>query len=105
MRLGSTSIWTQPLHPCLTLTFPTWMRSEESLLRFKQEGEIASTINHPRCVFVRATYEDQGQPYIVMELMTGKTLKDLSSESGPLDVADALRVIMDVLDGLVSAKR
>ena len=80
-----------------------WMRSEESLLRFKQEGEIASTINHPRCVFVRAADEDQGQPYIVMELMTGKTLKDLSSESGPLDVADALRVIMDVLDGLEEA--
>jgi serine/threonine protein kinase len=39
-----------------------WMRSEESLLRFKQEGEIASTINHPRCVFVRAADEDQGQP-------------------------------------------
>ena len=80
-----------------------WMRSEESLLRFKQEGEIASTINHPRCVFVRAADEDQGQPYIVMELMTGKTLKDLSSESGQLDVADAIRVIMDILDGLAEA--
>lgn len=77
-----------------------WMQSEESLLRFKQEGEIASTINHPRCVFVRAADEDQGQPYIVMELMTGKTLKDLSLESGQLHVADAIRVIMDVLDGL-----
>jgi uncharacterized RDD family membrane protein YckC len=80
-----------------------WMRSEESLLRFKQEGEIASTINHPRCVFVRAADEDQGQPYIVMELMTGKTLKDLSSDSGQLDVNDAIRAIMDVLDGLEEA--
>lgn len=80
-----------------------WSRSPESLQRFKMEGKIASAINHPRCVFVRAADEDQGVPYIVMELMTGKTLKDLSQESGKLPVDKAIRAIMDVLDGLEEA--
>ncbi len=67
------------------------------------EGRIASTINHPRCVFVKAADEDNGLPYIVMELMTGKTLKDLSQDSGPMPVNKAIQVIMDVLDGLEEA--
>lgn len=80
-----------------------WSRSPESLQRFKMEGRIASTINHPRCVFVKAADEDNGLPYIVMELMTGKTLKDLSQDSGPMPVNKAIQVIMDVLDGLEEA--
>lgn len=80
-----------------------WSRSPESLQRFKLEGKIASTINHPRCVFVKAADEDNGLPYIVMELMTGRTLKDLSQESGPLPINKAIQVIMDVLDGLEEA--
>lgn len=80
-----------------------WSRSPESLQRFKMEGKIASAINHPRCVFVKAADEDNGLPYIVMELMTGRTLKDLSQESGPMPVNKAIQVIMDVLDGLEEA--
>ncbi|MFN7844163.1 MAG: protein kinase domain-containing protein [Pirellula sp.] len=80
-----------------------WSRSAESLQRFKMEGKIASAINHPRCVFVKAADEDNGLPYIVMELMTGRTLKDLSQESGPMPVNKAIQVIMDVLDGLEEA--
>lgn len=82
---------------------PKWTNSSESLQRFKQEGKIASTINHPRCVFVKAADEDNGTPYIVMELMTGKTLKDLGQESGKLPVSKAVEAIMDVLDGLEEA--
>ncbi len=51
--------------------------SDEALQRFKQEGYIASQINHPHCVFVHRVDEDRGIPFIAMELMTGKTLKDL----------------------------
>lgn len=82
---------------------PQWKNSTESLQRFKQEGKIASTINHPRCVFVREVDEDQGNPYIVMELMTGKTLKDLVQESGMVSVSRAVQAILDVLDGLEEA--
>src|SRR5262249_47660637 len=51
--------------------------SPEALERFRQEGRIAGLISHPRCVFVLAADEEAGQPYIVMELMPGDTLRDL----------------------------
>lgn len=80
-----------------------YAKSAESLQRFKQEGAIASAINHPRCVFVKAADESQGQPYIVMELMTGKTLRDLVITAGKLTVREALAKVMDILEGLREA--
>ncbi len=82
---------------------PQWTRSAESLKRFKQEGEIAAAINHPRCVFVKSADEDQGKPYIVMELMSGETLKDLVNKEGLLTVKKAVSTIVDVLEGLEEA--
>jgi eukaryotic-like serine/threonine-protein kinase len=80
-----------------------WARSAESLKRFKQEGEIAAAINHPRCVFVKSADEDQGKPYIVMELMSGETLKDLVNTQGSLTIQQAVSAIVDVLEGLEEA--
>lgn len=87
----------------LKLLSPRWTQSAESLERFRQEGKIASTINHPRCVFVKAADEDNGQPYIVMELMSGRTLRDLKAEHDHLPIADAVRATLDVLEGLEEA--
>jgi serine/threonine protein kinase len=84
----------------LKLLSSKWSHSSASLQRFKQEGKIASAINHPRCVFVKAVDEDQGVPYIVMELMTGKTLKDLVKDQGPIPISKAVPIILDILDGL-----
>src|SRR5262245_37910231 len=58
--------------------------SPTSVERFKQEGLLASQLAHPRCVFVLAADADAGRPYIVMELMPGKTLKDVVDQRGPL---------------------
>jgi hypothetical protein len=87
-------------HVALKVLSNKWLNSPESLQRFKQEGRIASSINHPRCVFVKAADEDQGIPYLVMELMTGKTLKDLVRDQGPLSIKKAVPVILDILDAL-----
>ncbi len=59
----------------LKLLSPKWATSEDALKRFKQEGYIASQINHPHCVFVHRVDEDQGTPFIAMELMSGQTLR------------------------------
>ena len=79
--------------------------SEETLNRFRQEGRLASAIAHPRCVFVLAADEEAGRPYIVMELMPGATLNDLVNKNGPLPVEDAVRKILDVIEGLQEAHR
>jgi uncharacterized RDD family membrane protein YckC len=77
----------------------------DSVERFRREGRLASALTHPRCVFVYAADEDAGRPYIVMELMPGRTLADLARDRGPLPPDEAVAKILDVLDGLCEAHR
>ena len=77
--------------------------SPEAVERFRREGRLASTIAHPRCVFVLAADEEEGRPYIVMELMPGETLQSLVERSGPLPPREATGKILDVIEGLTEA--
>jgi serine/threonine protein kinase len=65
--------------------------SPDAVERFRREGRLASAISHPRCVFVHAADEENGRPYIVMELMPGPTLQDRLDQHGPLPVDEAGR--------------
>ncbi len=76
-----------------------------SVERFRQEGRLASQLSHPRCVFVLRADTDNGRPFIVMELMPGRTLKDEVDERGPLPVREAVESMLDVIDGLIEAHR
>jgi hypothetical protein len=85
------------------LIVPELTDSASALERFRQEGKLASSIVHPRAVFVLAADEDAGRPYIVMELMPGSTLADLVAEQGPLPPEAAITRILDVIEGLEAA--
>jgi hypothetical protein len=87
------------------LVAPGFAASPEAVGRFHREGRLASIIAHPRCVFVLAADEEAGRPYIVMELMPGRTLADLVREQGPLPPEQAVRLILDVIEGLQEAHR
>ena len=76
-----------------------------SVERFRQEGRLASQIAHPRCVFVLRADTDAGRPFIIMELMPGRTLKDSVDDRGPLPVGEAILRMLDVIDGLIEAHR
>jgi hypothetical protein len=89
----------------LKLIAPEFAISKDAVERFRQEGRLASTIVHPRCVFVLAADEQAGQPYIAMELMPGTTLHDVVKERGPLAVGEAVAKIVDVVDGLQEVHR
>jgi hypothetical protein len=87
----------------IKLLSPGIADSPTALQRFREEGRLASRVAHPRCVFVRTADEDAGRPYIVMELMSGVTLKDLVEGTGPLPPADAVARILDISEGLEEA--
>jgi uncharacterized RDD family membrane protein YckC len=87
------------------LIAPEYTASKMAVERFLQEGRLASAIAHPRCVFVLAADQAEGWPYIVMELMPGHTLKDLVETQGPLGQGEAVRKIMDVIEGLEEAHK
>jgi hypothetical protein len=89
----------------LKLTSASCATSQLTVERFHQEGRLASMISHPRCVFVQAVGEEDGRPFIVMELMPGATLKDLVDRQGPLAPADAVAKTLDVIAGLQEAHR
>jgi uncharacterized RDD family membrane protein YckC len=78
-------------------------RTSETVARFLREGRTAAAVSHPRSTFVFAAGEADGQPYIVMELMPGRTLADVVREKGPLPVARAVDYVLDACEGLQAA--
>lgn len=90
-------------HVALKLIAPEFVSSNDAVERFRQEGRLASTIAHARCVFVIGADEAEGRPYIVMELMPGETLQTLVDANGPLTPEVAIRKILDVIEGLHEA--
>lgn len=85
------------------LSDPLSHHEPELLQRFLQEGRLAARISHPRSTFVYEAGFDQQRPYIVMELMPGRTLKDELNEFGKLPIQRAVDVTLDVIDGLAAA--
>lgn len=73
--------------------------------RFVREARSAARLHHPNAVAVYDTGEADGQPYLVMELVRGRTLADVLAEDGPLDPEEAVAITAGVLAGLEAAHR
>ncbi len=71
--------------------------------RFEREARILSGLQHPHVVAVTDYGIGEGSPYLVMELLEGRTLSAFLKEEGPLDPELALRLARDVLRGLAFA--
>jgi len=89
----------------LKVILPDLGTSEEAMDRFRQEGQLASGISHPNCVFVLEADQQGEYPYIAMELVKGTDLDEHVRENGPLEILDALRKTIDLIEGLEEAHR
>jgi serine/threonine protein kinase len=67
--------------------------------RFEREAQALSVLAHPNVVPVTDSGIDDGVPYLVMELLQGKTLQDLL-KAGPLPLWRALDIARQTLRGL-----
>ncbi len=70
--------------------------------RFLLEARAASGLNHPNICTVFDIGEQDGDPYLVMELLEGETLKERIAR-GALPVDEIVRYGMEITDALVVA--
>ena len=70
--------------------------------RFFLEARAAARINHPSIAQVYDVDEREGTTFIAMELVEGKTVRDLI-QSGELDLLGTIEIAIQVAEGLASA--
>jgi eukaryotic-like serine/threonine-protein kinase len=77
-------------------------RDELARGRFEREAQTASALDHPGICRIFDIGEHDGQPFIVMELLTGKTLRQTIG-SRPVELETFFSLAVDMVDALEAA--
>ena len=70
---------------------------------FVREAQALAKLSHPNIVAVHDVGEVDGLPFIVMEHLPGRSLKQLIERGGPLAVGEAVRLATEIAAGLAFA--
>jgi serine/threonine protein kinase len=73
--------------------------------RFEREGEALRQLNHPNIVQMLASLEEDEMHYLVMEYVSGGSLRVLIDREGALPIRRAMEIALDVADALTRAHR
>ncbi|MFE0045171.1 serine/threonine-protein kinase [Streptomyces albireticuli] len=95
LRLGRTV--------ALKLLAPELARNDTFRKRFGHESQVAAAIDHPHIVPVFEAGEADGVLYIAMRYVAGQDLRALLDRSGPLSLAVACRIAVQVASALDAA--
>jgi eukaryotic-like serine/threonine-protein kinase len=83
-----------------------FLRDELFVKRFKQEAVLCRKLQHPNAVQVDDIDEaEDGRPFIVMEYVEGRSLRDLIESEAPMPVARVCRIARQVASALDAAHR
>lgn len=76
---------------------------EKFIKRFQREAKAASSLNHPNIVEMYDVGEDEGNYFIVMEYVNGKTLKSLIKKRGALSLSEVIDIMLQLTSGIACA--
>ncbi|MCX7591738.1 MAG: serine/threonine protein kinase [Kiritimatiellae bacterium] len=74
--------------------------NEEFVETFKREAQAAAKLNHPNIAQIYSFGQEKGQPYIVMELVSGKRFDKMMEAEKQLDQALVIQIALDLCQGL-----
>src|ERR671932_327004 len=73
--------------------------------RFRREAKAAAALSHPNIVSIYDRGQANGTPYIAMEVIEGRSLKELILTRGPLPIDQAIEFTKHILAALRFAHR
>lgn len=82
---------------------PQFASDEAFVTRFRREAQQAAGLSHPNIVSIYDWGEDQDTYYMVMELIEGRTLRDIRRSEGPLLARRAAEIAAETAAALTVA--
>src|SRR5215212_4130642 len=76
------------------------MRGKE---RFEREAKVMARLEHPHCVSIIDFGLHGSKPFVVMELVRGRSLQEVLAEQGRFEITRAIGIMGQVLSGLAHA--
>jgi eukaryotic-like serine/threonine-protein kinase len=84
---------------------PEFTSDEEFVNKFKRESLAAASLSHPNIVGIFDVGEEEGIYYIVMEYVSGKTLKEYIKENSKISYREALNITTQIAYALEHAHK
>ena len=76
-------------------------RGGEFIERFEREARVAANLNHPNIVIIHDfDVSADGSPYIEMELLSGKVLREVLATAAPMPLGELVGLLRGVADAL-----
>ncbi|MBU2665625.1 Stk1 family PASTA domain-containing Ser/Thr kinase [Actinoplanes bogorensis] len=89
----------------LKIIHPSQASNAHFVDRFTDEAKTIARLTHPNVVAVYDQGRHQGLPYLVMEYVQGRTLRDLLTQRRRLNPVEALAILEQMLAAIAAAHR
>lgn len=88
----------------IKILHPHLVAEENTLMRFQQEAQAAGKLDHPGIMKVYDFgIDEKGLPFLVMDLIEGRSLSTILNEEGALPVERAVKILSQVCDAVAVA--
>jgi TolB-like protein/Flp pilus assembly protein TadD len=94
--------WDPRLDRPVAIKIVSTSAAPDRLARFEREARAAAAVSHPHVLTIFDVGVHEGQPYLVTELVEGRTLREVVA-GGPVDVARAVEIARQIASGVAAA--